>query len=381
MKFKNITLAVLMGTASFNISFAQNGSVVSAQIYQQDGLLDKAKDEIDSAVKNEKKSLDPKAWLTRGDIYTAIANNQVPAYEPIMAGSAKIAYDSYLKAIELENKPDGRTTKTAKSSLDLLWSPLINEGVKKYNEKAFKEAVEQYALAASLRPKDTTAYMYALFASESMKNEEGAKNALGYYDKLLTEFKLKRISYYYNSVYFINQYLKDDVLLENTLKKARTDFPDDGGLLTEQVNLYIKQKRDDECIALLQKEMAVKPNSAPLLFNLGTLLDQKGKNDEALEYYNKALTITPDAFDINYNVGANFYNRAVPIFNKVNQMKMDEYNKTGKKLESDGAELLKKALPYFEKAYSVKPDDFDIKKILKDSYYRLKMKDKADAIK
>jgi tetratricopeptide (TPR) repeat protein len=175
--------------------------------------------------------------------------------------------------------------------------------------------------------------------------------------------------------------LKDDVLLESTLKRAVVDFPNDASLLTELVNLYIKLKRDDECIEFLQKGLAANPNNSAVLVNLGTLLSNKGQNDQALEYYNKALALSPDSYDINYNVGANFYNRAVPIYNRVNQMKIDEYNKSGKKLEEEANELLKKAVPYFEKANSLQPKDEDIKKVLRDTYYRLKLKDKAEAVK
>ena len=64
-------------------------------------------------------------------------------------------------------------------------------------------------------------------------------------------------------------------------------------------------------------------------------------------------------------MGVYHFNQGAEISKKVNGMTLNDYQKTGKKMEIDAKGHYAKALPYFEKANSAQPNDADAKSSLK----------------
>lgn len=89
-------------------------------------------------------------------------------------------------------------------------------------------------------------------------------------------------------------------------------------------------------------------------------------------YYTKALEIDPNYYDALYQLGALYYNEAVEIKKKVDQMDMDTYKKDGKAVEANVAAKYEQALPFFEKGYKIKKEE-DLKEIIKQIYRSLKL--------
>jgi uncharacterized coiled-coil protein SlyX len=89
-------------------------------------------------------------------------------------------------------------------------------------------------------------------------------------------------------------------------------------------------------------------------------------------YYTKALEIDGNYYDALYQLGAYYFNEAVEIKKKVDNMDMDTYKKEGKVVEAAVAAKYEQALPYFEKGYKAKKEE-DLKEVLKQIYRALKM--------
>ena len=89
-------------------------------------------------------------------------------------------------------------------------------------------------------------------------------------------------------------------------------------------------------------------------------------------YYNKALEIDGNYYDALYQLGAYYFNEAVEIKKKVDNMDMETYKKEGKNVEAAVTAKYEQALPYFEKGYKSKKEE-DLKEVLKQIYRSLKM--------
>lgn len=89
-------------------------------------------------------------------------------------------------------------------------------------------------------------------------------------------------------------------------------------------------------------------------------------------YYSKAIEVDENYYDALYQLGAYYYNEAVEIKKKVDNMDMDTYKKEGKSVEALVSTKYETALPYFEKAFKNKKED-DLKEVLKQIYKSLKL--------
>ena len=84
--------------------FGQATNVLNAYNYSQSGELDKAKGAIDKAVLHEQTKDKAKTWKYHGDIYYQILVSQNPEYTQLTATAAKTSFDSFLKALRLDQR-------------------------------------------------------------------------------------------------------------------------------------------------------------------------------------------------------------------------------------------------------------------------------------
>jgi tetratricopeptide (TPR) repeat protein len=93
------------------------------------------------------------------------------------------------------------------------------------------------------------------------------------------------------------------------------------------------------------------------------------KYTEAIACLTKSVELKGDLFDTQFNLGVCYYNKAVELFQKTQDiMDVAKYNKA---LEEANTVFIN-AVPYFEKANSIKPDDVDALRNLKELYFRLR---------
>lgn len=105
--------------------------------------------------------------------------------------------------------------------------------------------------------------------------------------------------------------------------------------------------------------------------------------DAAIVCYEKAMELKPDYFEANYNMGVMYIKKANETLEAANNIPPAE-DKDGSKFKAKKAvadKTFKKALPFLEKAYEVDPADEGLKQALSEIYVKLRMYDKAKAIK
>ncbi|MDF7821816.1 caspase family protein [Runella sp. MFBS21] len=79
--------------------------------------------------------------------------------------------------------------------------------------------------------------------------------------------------------------------------------------------------------------------------------------EEAREAYNQALTIDPNHYEALFNLGVIYFNEAVELKKKVDNMDMKTYNANGRGVESQVYGLFLAAKPYFDRASKIKEED------------------------
>ncbi|MBW3128216.1 tetratricopeptide repeat protein [Hymenobacter profundi] len=364
----------LVAAAALTTASAQNSAVNNALLYQKQGTLDKARTEIDKAIAHDKTKDKAKTWFTRGEIYDAMTSN--PIYgKALKAGEGmNIAYESYQKAIELDGK-DGEYGKQAAAKMQGLYGLALNAGVESYNAKNYDEAIKSYKMAQQMNPQDTTAYLYAAYASLANENTAGAKENYGKlmamnYKSPTMYSQLMQIARQENNT---NEYNK---LLQSGLQA----YPNNKTFVLEDLNQLITAGKDKEAISKLQHAIELDPKNSNLQSVLGSVYDKLKQPEQAEAAYKKAIELDANNFDAQYNLGVYYYNKAAELYTKASKMDLAAYQKSGKALEANGKKYFQQSLPYFEKALELQPEEKAVIVPLQKVYVRLGRNADADRL-
>lgn len=163
---------------------------------------------------------------------------------------------------------------------------------------------------------------------------------------------------------------EDTTTALSVLQEGLRRFSGETFYLGNIVNIYARQGRTDDAIALLQKGIEDNPKDLNYIIALGGLYEQKEQFEKAGEIYARAVAIDAESFEANHNLGRAYYNQAVTL---LNAEVLDRLTETKAK------DLLRKALPYLEAAYKKEPAQ--VYYILANVYDRLDQNDKAQAIR
>jgi tetratricopeptide (TPR) repeat protein len=364
--------------------FAQKGKVTSALSYKESGKLDKAVEAIEESIdannpKTEGSLTWPRTYEVRGEIYQAVFQSKDENYKKLSADPLTVAYDSYMKALQLDDK--GKNVKSIKIKFTLLIGDLTNQAVAAFNEENYEKALKSFEQimaieqtpaykADEVNAVDTVIMFNAGLAAYNAKN----------YDKAVDYYK-QAAKYKYNGAKTIsliaNSYLqkKDTVSALGVLQDGLKEYSDNGALLVDIINTYLNANKVNDAMKYLDIAISQDPKNASYYFARGTLYDKLQKSEEAAESYLKAIEFKEDYFDAYYNIGALYYNKGVKqvdVANTIPSNQPDKYEEEKNKADVE----FKKAIPYMEKAHQINPTDKYTLESLKTLYYRLKMLDK-----
>ncbi|NJK97642.1 MAG: tetratricopeptide repeat protein [Bacteroidales bacterium] len=166
-----------------------------------------------------------------------------------------------------------------------------------------------------------------------------------------------------------------------TLKKGFERYPDEAAIQIELVNYYLLRNEGEEALEYLKIAKENDPNNVSLLFAEGTIYDKLGRTDDAIASFQQCLDLKPDYFNANFNMGVIYFNKAVKIQEKCNEIEASKVKEYDACMEGHKDEL-KKAIPYMEKAREVGDagQKCEALSTLKTLYYRTQQDDKMKEV-
>ncbi|WP_170227004.1 tetratricopeptide repeat protein [Luteibaculum oceani] len=375
MKLLAFSTAILLSVAAFGQKSAQ----VTAYNYMKDAEFTKAYDMIKKASEHEKTANDPKTYYYMGQILMAMAGSQDVEQRTYVEDPLQKGVAAWKKCLKLDTKE--KYSDDIKMKIPQTENMLLNMGVKMYNEEKFAEAYELFKtaniMASVLDQSDSLAIFNAAVSAEKAGQFE---DAIEMY-KLSSEIQYQTQSSILSMAKIYKENLNDTAAALNTLKEARTAYPNDQGLIIEELNIYLQGRKFQEAADNLELAIKNDPENAILHYALGSAYDNMGNIEKAKVSYKKALELKPDYFDAAYNYGAMVYNQGVELTKQANEL---DYRTKGKQIDALNAkanEKFKEAVVLLENAHNIDPEDKSTISSLTQLYVRLKMNDKYKEMK
>ena len=384
----------------------------TADPFTKSASLEEAKTFLKEAFEDGAVAADPKAWLTRGEIFFNSGDAQVknkllyPDNPFVDPNSAIEAFKAYSKAIELAEKKGD--IKNALKGLTSTENLLNTMGVELYKEENFLGSFENFAteleareiLKAQGEPSrmdegelyNEKLYFTGLTGYYAEEYEAAIDNLLKAKDTGTNEASL------YQILFEAHKALDKSEEGLKYLEIGRNVFPDDSGLLFSEINYYLASGELDKMIAKLELALEKEPDNQSVILTLGQVYDQlqvksneAGESEKANQYFDKALGYyvaalkqDPENFDLNYSIGALYYNKAAGFTPMLNEVAND-FSKEGEKkyaeIKENMNQYFDKALPYFEKADSLDGNDRNTLIALKEIAARKDNFEKSNAYK
>jgi tetratricopeptide (TPR) repeat protein len=373
----------LLLIAAIGISYVampQKGKVTSALNYIDQGILDKAKENIDQALLDEKSKDWFNTYFAKGQLCQASFKSENPKYKALYPDPLTEAYASYEKAMQLDPKGTVKKKMLTGTVYNSLAVNFYNQGSTRFEAKDYAGALQSFQSQIKLTESDvyvgavdTGMYYNAGLAAV---NSGKFNDAVTYFQKC-ADMKYMGITPYFNmsEAYLA---LHDTAKAESVLTGLNTKFPNDKNVTLQLIDLYIKSSKNDEALKYIKVAKESDPNNASLFFAAGIIYLNQFKYDDAIPELTKSVELKGDVYDTQYGLGAAYINKAADMFKAANEIV--DVKKYSDAIDQANT-IYAKALPYMEKAHDLKPDDVYAMRSLQELYYRLKMTDKYTVIK
>lgn len=362
------------------ITACQTGKVTTALNEKDGGNIKEAVELINKSIdpSNEKaeKTINwPRTWEVRGEIYQSIYQSEDESVKSIEDDPLQEALKSYKKALELDEKD--KFSNTLKVKLTLLTNDFTNQAVEAFNNEDYEKALKSFESILDIQNTDVIKQdnpnavdtVIIFNAALAAYNAEKYDEAIEYYSKAA------ELGYNGARTYSLmaNTYqLKGDTLgALDVLKEGFEKYPEDNGILTSMIQVYLDLEKTNEAMKYLNMAIQQDPTNATYYFALGTLHEKQGNEQDAIEAYEKAIEIDNDYFDAFYNLGALYYNKGVAQIEVANAVPPNENERYEGELEKANI-WFEKALPYMERCRELDSDHPLTLESLKNLYYRLK---------
>ncbi len=309
------------------------------------------------------------------------------------AGKAKIqeaiaSWELLLKAYEHDSKKQISTTY---NTPEINVYQLIADASISIGDKA-----KAYELFGKVMQAERPA-SYAFVKTAYMKLEDGDTTAaLDVIDEGKVYFPEEKDLTTLQLIIYQNQGKED--LLTDKITEALKDDPENTNLLYNRGNLYdnrarrmvdqmktkmennyelnskIRKERDPKKKAELQEELKASKEEVDKLIAKQARLDSL-----AIADYKKAYEISGGTFDIAYNLGAIYFNSAVPLVEKANNLPSDkDYDKNYAKLKAEWLLLYEESLKWFLIAEELNPEDQNVLLGLQQVYAQMGNQEKSE---
>lgn len=150
---------------------------------------------------------------------------------------------------------------------------------------------------------------------------------------------------------------------------ARSENPDDIGLLLSEANVYLKMGNREKFKALMEEATQKDPGNAELQYNLGVLAAEAGNSDAAIKYYEKAIAINPNYVDAYNNLAVVILAGEANIVEEMNGLGTSRAdNEKYDELKEKRSQLYQQAIPFLEKALELRNTNMDAARTLMNIY-------------
>ena len=412
-------LLFLLAGAAFSQDI-KKPSEGKAKSFLQNGELDMAKAHIDGYFadpKNEKKLTKGKVWLTRAEIYAAIATSDNPDYQSLSDDPLVEVKKSLEKIKELEKESSltyvtafGPQEKYIALTQDFngmylenqLFTGLYQKGAESFDSDDLAGAIDYFEDALVIKPTDTFSIMNIISAAYNL--DEPDEEAIETYARKLMDMKFRVDSTNYSgynilSGFKINKAGNMLTDAENAadsaaalkvyeeamaiLDEGLALYPNDPDLQMSAINTYIRLDKTEQAVDQLETVVKENPDKQ-LYFNLGILYDKLGEVESSKENYKKAIDMDPEYFDAYYNLGAMYFtlgNKKYAEAGEFKDMNGEYTDDKGKELEEEAKVFFKEAAPAFEKVVALDPSERQPFEVLQRIYWILGDQDKVEEIK
>ncbi len=402
---KKVTFLVVMLAFLANVSMAQNKERVNAFNYNKNAqsyiqtaeqlmvqnrtekaakemnnakiMLQRAKASIDLAANHEETKNEAKTWHYYSVIYLKIAT--YPEFAELDADALGKTAEALRKIIELDETYFKQNGGEISTYIQSVTTNYFNQGAVAYESGDYVKAIDSYINAyetmAIVGQKDNEALMVAAQIAV-MANENN--KAIELCTTLLNDgFETPQV---YQYMAIAQGALENNDAMVEYLQKGREKFPEDEALINEQINAYLKLKREAEIIDQIREMAEKNTTNSVYYFILGTIYGNPESSlynvEEALNCYNKVIEINPNDENAYINIAGIYIDKSNALKHEADELPLNETKKYDEMMAQID-EVRKQALPYVEKAHEMLPEDEAIKQILKSLYVNLKMMDKA----
>lgn len=357
--------------------YAQKSERTNAFMYNKNGQYDKAREAIDKAIVHEKTINDARTWIYRGIIYLNIVFSE--EYSALDDNALEKSFESFVKAQELDPQDKEGMGAEIKVRIEAIGQRYFKKGVEGFNVNDFKASANSFKkafdVAQAVQKTDTLALLNAALSSV---RAEDFTTGIGYYNQLL-QMNFSEPDIYKNLTLAYRSLGENDKMFQ-TIDEGRTKYPDDAGLLLEEINANLAMGRGDKVVDDLKQLVEKDPTNYSVFFVLGTIYGDELNAamyslDTAEMYYTRAIELKADYFDAIYNLGALYINESNKLQVKANDLPLSD-TKGYEKITEEANVIIRKALPYLEKAHEMQPSNQETVTVLKTIYSRFKMDDK-----
>lgn len=381
---KKFFLLITVISISFG-ALAQRGKVTSALSFIEQGILDKAKENIDEAVLHDKTKDWFNTYFAKGKLCQACFESENEKFKAFYPNPLQDAYAAYEKSMELDPKGTVKKRIITNMIYNSLAVNLYTQGSSRFEAEDYDGALKSFETQIAITESDNYAgsvdtgmyYNAGLAAVNANKHDVAIK----YFQKC-ADMKYMDVTPYFqmSQSYLV---LGDTVKAEAILTGLTDLFPDNPNITLNLIDLYIKSNKNEEALKYIGVAKETDPNNSVLFFAAGIIYLNTQRYDEAIVELTRSIELDPDFYDSQYGLGASYINKASDMFLAANEiMDVNDYSKA----VDEANAVYAKALPYMEKAYELSPDDIFAMRSLQELYYRLRQKDpslapKYDAIK
>ena len=176
---------------------------------------------------------------------------------------------------------------------------------------------------------------------------------------------------------------EDETKALDYLAQGRAAFPQNNGLLTTEINHYLKEGKLEVLEDKLMLAIEQDPGNKTLYLVSGSMYEKLFNNAyeakdmatadvnfaKAEEFYNKSIEIDAEYFDAIYSLGALYFNKTTPMRKEMNDLPLSETARYDA-LKAEVSSLMDKALPYFTQADGINNQDYNTIFALKEIYAR-----------